>query len=164
MTEEEKKEFEEFLKWKAEKVKETEPPVKENESIKVDFNAKINANIAPSVNMGWYRKLSSSQKNWLGAYSIWSVIHLLLLVCGEGKNRFFPYIYQGFNYTEDYYDRIRKLGSAPSPEKEWMIDWNLAYYGFPEFIVYVVLVPVIVYFIYTVYNNYKKTMRNQTTK
>ena len=62
MTEEEKKEFEEFLKWKAEKAKKTEPPVKESEPIKVDVNASVNAKIAPSVNMGWYQKLSNKQK------------------------------------------------------------------------------------------------------
>lgn len=103
MTEEEKKEFEEFLKWKAEKAKETEPSVKGSEPIKVDVNANVNAKIAPSVNMGWSQKLSCKQKNWLGVYSVWSVIHLLLLVCGEGKDKFFPHIYQGYNYTEEYY-------------------------------------------------------------
>ena len=91
-----------------------------------------------------------------GLYSVWTVIHLLLLVCGEGKDRFFPYVYQGYNYTEECYERLRKFGSAPSPEKEWKIEWDLDYYGFPEFIVYVVLVPMVIYFIYTLFKNNKK--------
>lgn len=156
MTEEEKKEFEEFLKWKAEKAKETEPSVKGSEPIKVDVNANVNAKIAPSVNMGWSQKLSCKQKNWLGVYSVWSVIHLLLLVCGEGKDKFFPHIYQGYNYTEEYYERMRKFGFAPSPEEEWKIKWDLDYYGLPEFIVYVVLVPLVIYFIYILFKNKKK--------
>ena len=66
MTAEEKKEFEEFLKWKAEKVekaKEAETANETKDSIKIDVNAKVNANVAPSVNMGWYKKLTSGQKN-----------------------------------------------------------------------------------------------------
>lgn len=132
----------------------TENP-KTKEPIKVDVNANVKTNIAPSVNMGWYKKLTNTQKNWLGMYIIWVVIHLILLVCGEGRDKFFPHIYKGPNYTDDYYERWRHFESSPVPPDEWMVKWNLDYYGLPEFLIYVVLVPLVVLFIYNIFNSQK---------
>lgn len=155
MTDEEKKEFEDFLKWKAEKAKATDGAKKE-ESIKIDVNAKVNANIAPSVNIGWYKKLSVGQKNLLLIYVIWFVVHILFLVSGEGADHFFPRIYKASGMLD--YAHLRQHGWAPVPPKQWTIEWDLDYYGFPEFIVYAVLIPIIIYFIYTLFKKNKKAM------
>ena len=128
----------------------TESPRTE-EPIKVDVNANVKAQIAPSVNLGWYQKLSGKQKKWLGVYCVWFVTHLILLVCGEGKDKFFPHIFKGHNYTEEYYERIRTYGSAPVPPEEWDID----YYGLPEFLIYVVLIPLVIYYIYKIFSTQK---------
>ena len=134
----------------------TESP-KTEEPIKVDVNANVKAQIAPSVNLnlGWYKKLTTNQKNWLGVYCVWFVIHLILLVCGEGKDKFFPHIFKGHNYTEEYYERIRTYGSAPVPPEEWEIMWNIDYYGLPEFLIYVVLIPLVIYYIYKIFSTQK---------
>lgn len=133
----------------------TEENQKAEEPIKVDVNAKVDAQIAPTLNMGWYQKLSGKQKNWLGLYCVWFVIHLILLVCGEGRDKFYPYIYKGRNITQEYIDRVRTFGSAPSLPEEWMIEWNLDYYGLPEFLLYVVLIPLVVFFIYKLFSSQK---------
>lgn len=164
MTEEEKKEFEEFLKWKAEReenAKDSKPTEATIDPIKVDVNAKVNANIAPSLNMGWYQKLTVGEKNLLMVYIIWLIVHVLLVVSGKGKDHFFPRIYKAPGMTD--YAHLRQHGWAPVPPEHWTIKWNLDYYGFPEFIIYVVLVPVIVYFIYTLWRNKKKSTAYKST-
>ena len=132
----------------------TESP-KTEEPIKVDVNANVKAQIAPSVNLGWYKKLTSNQKNWLCVYCVWFVIHLILLVSGEGRDKFFPHIYKGRNITEAHLERLRTYGSAPAPPEEWMIKWNIDYYGLPEFLIYVVLIPLVIYFIYKIFSTQK---------
>lgn len=138
MTEEDKKEFEEFLKWKAEKAemtKEAKTASELKDSVMIDVNAKVNANVTPSVNIEWYHKLTGSQKNLLMFYLIWFIVHLLLLASGKGRKGFFP---------------------GP---RNWNYDsWDIDRYGLPEFIVYVVLAPVVVYFVYSIYMN----LNNQT--
>ena len=99
-------------------------------------------------------------KKWLGVYCVWFVTHLILLVCGKGKDKFFPHIYKGHNYTEEYYERMRTYGSAPVPPEECKIEWNLDYYGLPEFLIYVVLIPLVICFIYNMFST-QKTISKQ---
>ncbi len=156
MTEEEKKEFEEFLKWKAERTSANASPTDTGKgAVKLDVNANVNAKITPTVNIGWYQKLTSGQKNCLMIYVVWTIVHILLLVSGEGRDHFFPRIYK----TQDLpdYTHLRQHGWAPVPPEHWTIKWDLDYYGFPEFIVYVFLVPVIVFFIYVFLKNKNMT-------
>ena len=145
MTDEEKKEFEEFLKWKAEKAqKESATTETAKEPIKVDVNAKVNANITPSVNMNWFQKLTINQKYCFMAYVIWFVVHVLLLVSGKGHDGFFPRLHK-------YYDG-------------WTLEWKIIMYGFPEFIVYVILIPIIILFIYILIKNNKETKSNPSNE
>lgn len=65
--------------------------------------------------------------------------------------KFFPHIYKGRNITEAHLERVRTYGSAPAPPEEWMIKWNIDYYGLPEFLIYVVLIPLVIYFIYKIF-------------
>lgn len=156
MTDEEKKEFEEFLKWKAQKAqKESATTETAKEPIKVDVDAKVNASITPSVNINWYQKLTDRQKALMMVYIIWFIVHVLFLVSGRGRNHFFPWIHKARGTID--YAFARQHGWAPVPPEQWKIDWDIDYYGLPEFIVYVILVPVVVFFIYTLYNNMKST-------
>lgn len=140
MTEKERKEFEEFLKWKSEREKKKQKPME------IDVNAKVNANVSPSINMGWYHKLTNGQKNVLMVYAIWFIVHVILLVSGEGEDHFFPRIYKAHGMPN--YEHLRQHGWAFTPPDHWTIKWDLDYYGWPEFIVYVLLIPVIIYYLY----------------
>ena len=95
MTEEEKKEFEEFLKWKAERASANTSPTDTGKgAVKLDVNANVNAKITPTVNIDWYQKLTSGQKSCLKVYVVWIIVHILLLVSGKGRDHFFPRIYK----------------------------------------------------------------------
>ena len=117
----------------------------------------VDASIAPSTK--WFQniRLTGTQKNVLLAYAVWFVVHLILLVSGDGRSKFFPHIYKGCDYSEAYYNQIRNNGWAYAPKEHWKIDWNVDYYGFQEFIIYVVLIPLIIYVCYRVYKKYKQS-------
>lgn len=157
MTDEEKKEFEEFLKWKAEKAekaqKESATTETVKEPIKVDVNANVNASITPSVNMNWYQKLTVNQKYCLMAYVIWFVVHVLLLVSGKGRDGFFPRLYKDYDWWHQYTMPTTRAGME---KFSWALEWEIKMYGFPEFIVYVILIPVVILFIYILLKNNKK--------
>ncbi len=124
-----------------------------NKHVLIDAN--VNAKITPSFsfNTNWIKNLSYGQKIWAGIYSVWIIIHLLLLVSGEGKDRFFPYIYKKSGPID--YESLRQFGVAPAPEKHWTIKFDVDYYGWPEFLIYVLLIPLCVFFAYKIYTNYK---------
>ncbi len=76
-------------------------------------------------------------------YSIWFCIHLLLLICGEGMDGFYPNIRKGD------------------------IIWNIWNYGLPEFFFYVILFPLIILTIYVsirLYGLYKKREKKREAK
>ena len=120
------------------------------------LNLKVDAKIAPS--MKWFNniKLTNLQKNCILAYIIWFFVHLVFLFAGNGSDHFWPHIFKSPNYTEQFYERLNRVGSAPVPEDVWHIKWDLKYYGSEEFIIYVFLVPLIIFAIYKVYLHLKK--------
>ncbi|GEM_PF-6052191 len=160
MTEEEKMEFEEFLKWKEEKAKNAPKSHRKGSSpVKVDVNATVDAKIAPSVNLGWYKKLTGGQKNGLKVYVVWFIVHILLLVSGKGRNGFFPRLYKDYDWWHQY---TMPRTSAGMEKYSWALEWNIDKYGFPEFIIYVVLAPVVVYFAYSFYKSKKENTHIHT--
>lgn len=127
------------------------------EPIKVDVNAKLDAKLAPTINVNtnWIKNLTNTQKWIFSIYSVWFLTHLLLLISGKGERHFFPYIHKGRHYTEAFYERVRTFGSAYLPKEEWMIDWDVDKYGLQEFIVYVALLPLLIFLGYKGYKLYK---------
>lgn len=116
--------------------------IKTNSPIKVD----IDAQIGPKVNLGWIKRISSTNKKIIGAYLIWFLTNCLLLISGNDHSGFFPHIYtekQFRGYYSHAYDEVTK------------ISWDVKYYGFFEFVVYVVFIPVVIGFAYYIYNERK---------
>lgn len=143
MTEDEKREFEEFLKWKEEKTR----AIDEKKSIVVDDDNKANERIKPPIGI-WYLKLTNGQKNWLMVYLIWFIIHVVLLVSGKEYHDDYGYVPSGFYPFGDCDSFSEFFDSCDF--------FALYYYSTTEFIVYVVLIPVVFYFIYTLYKRYLK--------
>ena len=68
---------------------------------------------------------------WVISYCLWFLLNLIFLITGDDHDSFWPHIYQS------YYHQKTK------------IEFDLYYYGPPEFIIYVFIIPLAIYLIFT---------------
>lgn len=111
-----------------------------SEKKKIEVNASVNATIKPSFKTPFIEKLKSYPRITF-VYSLWFIIHIILLASGDGRRGFFPKI-----YYSDY---------GTYSERGWKIEWDLDRYGLPEFLIYVLLIPLLVFGICKFYKVYK---------
>lgn len=120
---------------------------------KVEIAGNVNAQISPT-----FPNLTSFIKEHsvlVIVYTLWFLTNLILLLSGSGHNHFWPYIHK----TGGYYDRFYQGGTYVKETTK--IDWNLKYYGWPEFIVYIAIVPLVLFIIYKAYNKYEQYQFNK---
>lgn len=129
-----------------------------SEPLKVDVNARLDAKFVPSINTSWYKKLTDLQKKLLCGYSVWFLIHLILLVSGKGHNGFFPRFYKDYDWLHGY---TKPRYSYEYDKWSIGVEWDIANYGLPEFIVYIALVPLLAFIGYKMY---KSNQANKMSK
>ena len=119
----------------------------------------VNGNINVSNNETLLNRIIqfvSKHANISIGYAIWFLINLVLLISGSGKCFFFPHIYK----TQEWHSA--GYGGFGHTEETWKITWDIDYYGWPEFVIYVALLPLLIYVLFILYKKYKefKTKNN----
>lgn len=90
----------------------------------------------------YIRRIISKNSYVSIGYTIWLLINLVLLISGSGDKHFFPRIYKDDEWHSAGY------GGLGHYEEKWVIRWDIDYYGWPEFVIYVFLTPFIIYVLF----------------
>lgn len=117
----------------------------------------VNGNINVSNNESLLNRsiqFVSKHANISIGYAIWFLINLVLLISGSDYNYFFPRIYKTREWHSAGY------GGFGHTEETWEIEWDIDYYGWTEFVIYVALLPLLVYVLFTLYKKYEKSKTN----
>lgn len=131
------------------------------ELVKTTQSLNVNGNISVSNNESLLNRIIqfvSTHVNISIAYAIWFLLNLVLLISGSDEKHFFPRIYK----TQEWHSA--GYGGFGHTEETWEIKWDIDYYGWTEFVIYVALLPLLIYVSFILYKKYQenKTEKNIT--
>lgn len=126
----------------------------EEKTVKVELGGNVKASLTPELpNLTGLQNFCKKHFALILTFAVWFFINLLLLINGGDMKGFWPHTYsdreRGAEHTHlEYIPWTGQTVEAKSwdlgPE-ETKISWDIDYYGWSEFLIYVVLIPLVFY-------------------